>query len=259
MSKPSLFVALLAVTMLLSACGFPGLATPTSDVNLSVAQTLNAIASLAASAFPEATDTPEAPTSTPTITPTATSSIPMVQVSNGTNCRFGPGTVYDLLGVLQVGETTEVTARSSVPNYWIVNNPDRAGECWLWAQYATVSGDTSSLPLRTPPPTPTPLSPGSISGYAYIDGDNNDQRGDPADGTLTGAMIHLLEGPCPGGTELAMVESQSGTGYYEFSSVDPGDYCVTRDFTQQTLDPDWHDVTVDSGENVTEINFRYVP
>jgi hypothetical protein len=182
----------------------------------------------------------------------------MVIVSRATNCRFGPGTIYDLLGVLLVGETTEVTARSSAPNYWIVNNPDRAGECWLWAQYATVSGDTSVLPLRTPPPTPTP-SPGSISGYAYIDGDNNNQRGDPADGTLSGARIHLLEGPCPGGTELAMVESASGTGYYEFSSVDPGDYCVTRDFLQQTLDPDWHDVTVGSGEDVTEINFRYVP
>ena len=146
-----------------------------------------------------------------------------------------------------------------MPNYWIVNNPDRPGECWLWGQYASVSGDTSSLPVRTPPPTPTPLAPGSLSGYAYIDGDNNNQRGDPADGTLSGAIIHLLEGPCPGGTELATAESASPTGFYEFTSLDPGDYCVTRDFTQQTLDPDWHDVTVGSGESVTEINFRYVP
>ncbi|MGD8604406.1 MAG: hypothetical protein PVF49_07530 [Anaerolineales bacterium] len=259
MSKRPILIFLLPATLLLSACGFPGLATPTSDVNLAVTQTLEAINTLAASAFPQATDTPEAPTSTPTITPTATSSIPMVSVSQNTNCRFGPGTVYDLLGALLIGETTEVTARSSVPNYWVVSNPDRPGECWLWGQYASVTGDTSSLAVRTPPPTPTPLSPGTISGYAYIDGDNNNQRGDPADGTLSGARIHLLEGACPGGTELDMVESQSGTGYYEFINVDPGDYCVTRDFTQQTLDPDWYDVTVGSGETVTEINFRYVP
>jgi hypothetical protein len=259
MPKQSTLVLLLLSTLFFSACGFPGLATPTSGVNLSVTLTLDAIATLAASAFPEATDAPEESTPTATITPTSTSSIPLISVSRNTNCRVGPGTIYDLLGALLIGETTQVTARSSVPNYWIVLNPDRAGECWLWGQYASVTGDTSSLPVRTPPPTPTPLSPGSISGYAYIDGDNNNQRGDPADGTLSGAIIHLLEGPCPGGTELDTAESASPTGYYEFTSVDPGDYCVTRDFLQQTLDPDWHDVTVGSGEDVTEINFRYIP
>jgi hypothetical protein len=38
-----------------------------------------------------------------------------------------------------------------------VLNPDSPTQvCWLWAQYATVTGDWQSLPVATQPPTPTP-------------------------------------------------------------------------------------------------------
>ena len=41
-------------------------------------------------------------------------------------------------------------------NYWIINTPGSSGTCWLWGQYATISGDTGGLPEMIPPPTPTP-------------------------------------------------------------------------------------------------------
>ena len=47
-------------------------------------------------------------TATPTITYTPTSSIPMVTVSVGTNCREGPGKIYNLLDGLMVGEQAEI-------------------------------------------------------------------------------------------------------------------------------------------------------
>lgn len=104
------------------------------------------------------TDTPE-----PTITPTATITLtptpdkPMVSVSVDTNCRTGPGTVYDIVGALLVGETAEVVAMAADGGYWIIKNTRRGGECWLWSNYATVVGETSALPKYTPPPTPTPV------------------------------------------------------------------------------------------------------
>ena len=102
------------------------------------------------------TETPE-PTDTPTITPTPTPSVPMVSVSVNTNCRTGPGTVYDLVGGLLVGESAEIVALSSVSNYVIIELPDGSGrECWLWMQYGTQTGDTTGLPVLAPPPTPTP-------------------------------------------------------------------------------------------------------
>lgn len=102
------------------------------------------------------TNTPE-PTLTPTNTMTATPDIPRVNVSVDTNCRTGPSTKFDWVGALLVGETAELVGRSSEGDYWIIKTPDAGGNCWLWGQYATVSGQTAALPLYTPPPTPTPL------------------------------------------------------------------------------------------------------
>ena len=113
----------------------------------------------------EATTAPSVPEQSPTPPPaqaTATSSapeIPMVSVSINTNCRTGPSRSYDLRGALLVGETEEIVALSTVPNYLYITNPDRQGEfCYLWGEYSTVVGDTQALPKFTPLPSPTPTN-----------------------------------------------------------------------------------------------------
>ena len=95
-------------------------------------------------------------TLTPTITLTPTQEKPMVSVSVDTNCRTGPGKIYDYIGALLVGEMAEVVGQSMDGQYWIIKNPDQNGDCWLWTQYASVNGQTANLPRFTPPPTPTP-------------------------------------------------------------------------------------------------------
>jgi uncharacterized protein YgiM (DUF1202 family) len=117
------------------------------------------------------TDTPLfTPTSsnTPLPTYTFTPSTPMVSVSLETNCRTGPGTGYDAIGNgLQVGQTAEVLGRDSSGQFWIIRDPDNpAIICWLWGQYATVTGDWQSLPVMTPPPTPTPIPAFTVAFYA---------------------------------------------------------------------------------------------
>jgi hypothetical protein len=114
-----------------------------------------------ASASASATDTPipsETPTPTQTLSPTDTSTPgpPMISVSVDTNCRSGPGETYEVIGGLDVGEDAEVVARSMVGDYWVIKNPDYYGTCWLWAQYATIVGETDGLPLYQPPRTATP-------------------------------------------------------------------------------------------------------
>ncbi|HTP00843.1 MAG TPA: hypothetical protein VMJ64_05665 [Anaerolineales bacterium] len=94
---------------------------------------------------------------TPLPTSTFTPGFPIISVSTATNCRRGPGKVYDMVGGLMVGESAPVYARDPSGQYWYIRNPDIAnGFCWLWGEYATVSGPTSALPVFTPPPTPTP-------------------------------------------------------------------------------------------------------
>lgn len=84
---------------------------------------------------------------------TSTPLVPLISVSKDTNCRVGPGKAYDKVGGLMIGETAEVVGRDPTGRYWYIKNPDQTnGYCWLWTEYATVAGNTSVLPVYTPPP-----------------------------------------------------------------------------------------------------------
>lgn len=110
---------------------------------------------------PSATPVITTPVITLTSTPLVVTSpsAPMASVSENTSCRSGPGKAYDYIGALVVGEQAEVTGKHSATGYWIIKNPDHAGDCWLWGQYATIQGSTSNLPERVTPPVPTPALP----------------------------------------------------------------------------------------------------
>lgn len=95
-------------------------------------------------------------TITPTESLTPTLGVPMVHVSVDTNCRFGPGDVYEYQGALLVGEEVPVTGKLADESFWYIENPDAPPPfCWIWGMYATVIGDKSGIPILTPPPTPT--------------------------------------------------------------------------------------------------------
>ena len=96
-------------------------------------------------------------TLTPVVLVTSTSATALVSVTVATNCRTGPGIVYDRVGGLQAGEVAEVFGRNDASNYWYIRNPSRDGFCWLWGEYATVTGNFAVLPVFTPQPTPTPM------------------------------------------------------------------------------------------------------
>jgi len=137
-----------------------------------VAQTLAAIVTNT----PEFTPTPSlTPMPSLTYTPTIslTPNYPRVSVSVETNCRSGPGTVYDKLGVLRVGETAEVVGRDSGSGNWIIRLPSNpAIICWLWRNYATVVGETTAVPVFTIPPTPTQKftsTPEASFSVSYVD------------------------------------------------------------------------------------------
>jgi hypothetical protein len=126
----------------------------TYDAQTAVANSAAATLAAMVSNTPEFTFTPSL---TPTLTFTLTPNAPMVSVSVQTNCRSGPGSAYDIVGVFNVGQTSEIVGRSAATNYWIVKLPSNPTlTCTLWGQYATVVGDTSGLPVVNPPPTPTP-------------------------------------------------------------------------------------------------------
>jgi len=116
-------------------------------------------------------DTPTI-TLTPTIPQTGTPTTPVVSVSIDTNCRTGPGVVYDYLTGLLVGEKAEVVGKytSVSPTYWIIKKGSIT--CWLWGRYATVEGNTSTLPEMIPPPSPTPTFTATATATTVPSGPN---------------------------------------------------------------------------------------
>jgi len=183
MKRRSGFLSLSVVSLviILTACNIPIVKQPPGS-GISVddqAKTIVAltVAKITGGEAPQAQETPAAPiatntqqptdtteptmtptnTVTPTNTMTSTPETPRVSVSVDTNCRSGPAKIFDWLGALLVGETAEVVGKSSEGDYWIIKNPDAAGNCWLWGYYASVTGPTVALTIFTPPPTPTPL------------------------------------------------------------------------------------------------------
>jgi len=178
-------ILLSVAILLIVSAGCAPAGSPTSDssfISTAVAQTFvaglvqtSAAATLASMGQPPtATPTfaPELPTLTTTPIPVFTSTpsgVPQVSVSVNTNCRFGPGKAYDRIGSLLVGEVAEVLGRNPAGTYWYIRNPDATGSfCWLWGEYATVSGNTSTLPVYAPPASPTP-SPSFLVSYDDLD------------------------------------------------------------------------------------------
>lgn len=83
-----------------------------------------------------------------------------VSVSVPTNCRVGPGVEYPRVSALRPGEVAEVVGRHADRNYWVIRVPgSTTATCWLWGQYATVSGSTDALPVMSPPPVPATSTP----------------------------------------------------------------------------------------------------
>ncbi len=147
-----------ALLILLSACNMPlGARPPSSNLGATVATVAAQARAL------EAVQSPT-PAAMPVTGGTATPGAVQVSVNAPTNCRTGPSTEYSLVFVANPGMDYPVVGKYTASNYWIIVNP-AGGTCWLWGQYAGVTGNVGSLPEYMPPAvlalTATPQPAGS--------------------------------------------------------------------------------------------------
>ena len=161
MNRKNLILIIILIALTLTACGVPASNSqvePTTGPDLALTITAQALLLQAV------TQTALAPTTAPELTYTTTPVITetpskvIVTVSANTNCRSGPGVVYDIVGALTVGQQAEVIGKSSTTGYWIINNPNGLGTCWLWGEHATITGNSTDLQEYAVPPTITPLA-----------------------------------------------------------------------------------------------------
>lgn len=120
------------------------------EVNTPTMVTVTAVGDLAA-----ATVTPTSTPATPTPTvPTA----PTLKTITDLNVRSGPGLTYDLIGLLPVGSSAELTGRSEDQQWWQIRfAPAANGVGWVSSDPAYASTvNTGSVPVVPAPPSPTP-------------------------------------------------------------------------------------------------------
>jgi hypothetical protein len=103
---------------------------------------------------------PQQPTiSVPTVT--STSSGPKITVrldadQKQINVRSGPGTYYDKVGVLLIGQQAPAKGRSAGGEWILIDYPGiQGGLAWVYAPLVELTGGT--VPIVEPPPTPTPI------------------------------------------------------------------------------------------------------
>jgi SH3-like domain-containing protein len=112
------------------------------------------------SACAAATPTPTAipptqvlPTLPPTFTPTTAP--PLVELrakADVVNCRFGPGTVYELVNEMRKGQSARVAGRNESSTWWYVRDPGNPnGFCWVSRDVTEIEGEAERLPVQSAP------------------------------------------------------------------------------------------------------------
>ncbi len=133
----------------------------TSNLDIRVSRLETRVAS-SSSPTPRPTATRVRPTATrPKPTPTrirATDTpvpvVPFVTITRPMNLRRGPGTVYAIVRVADVGDRFDITGRNSQGSWWRI---DLEGEnAWVYAAFVTATNADRTQPVPTPPrPRPT--------------------------------------------------------------------------------------------------------
>ncbi len=92
-------------------------------------------------------------------TVTGTPAGPMAVVMSGNepqiNVRSGPGSLYEKVGVLLIGQAVPAKGRSPKGEWILIDYPGvPGGQAWVYALYVEIK-PPSQLPIVEPPPTPT--------------------------------------------------------------------------------------------------------
>lgn len=93
---------------------------------------------------------------TPSITPNPPTPTPVAVtlrvINELINCRFGPGTVYELVNEFSSGQTLRAVGRNESFTWWYVQDPGNPGGfCWVSADVTQPQSPTSEMQVAQSP------------------------------------------------------------------------------------------------------------
>jgi len=169
-----------------------------SSLSVAAAQVAAPTATASILQLPTATSTQiGGPTATPSRTPTITP-VTAQAIGTPTNLRAGPGLNFDIVGVLNAGDTVPIVGRSvQFPWFVVAWTEGPNGQAWVFDQLVQVLGDITTVPIVDAPAVPTT---------------------DPTQDAINGTATAVLQ--APGGPETATAQAFFlPTGVY---TVPPG-------------------------------------
>jgi hypothetical protein len=174
--RTKVLLSVLVLFSLLVSCNMPGGQLPATQAeppevervssNVDVVGTAVELTSaarlteIAGSVTPTFTVTPTL-TFTPTSTIVPTSSIPtqcnpQITASVNANVRSGPGTAYDVVGSLSLGQTATIVGRNDAYTWWYVDYPGiSGGHAWIAGSVVTSACVPSVVQVVAAPALPT--------------------------------------------------------------------------------------------------------
>lgn len=102
------------------------------------------------------------PTTRPPLTwtpsPTVFVCASSLTVQMNAHCRYGPGTVYDILTSLQAGVSAQIEGKNDnqPARWWWIQLPNSRAHCWISDTTVTTTGQPECVHIIPAPPTPTP-------------------------------------------------------------------------------------------------------
>ena len=81
--------------------------------------------------------------------------IAYLNVSQNSKCRRGPSQLYPEDSFVYTGDRVKIVGKNPNGGWWLIFNPKKSRNCWVWDGAGPVSGDTSQIPTVDPPPPPT--------------------------------------------------------------------------------------------------------
>ncbi|MBN2116617.1 MAG: SH3 domain-containing protein [Anaerolineales bacterium] len=150
---------------------------------------------------------PATPTFTPVPTATLTSDSaapvsgpcgPTVTATVNANVRSGPGTAYDAVGSLMLGQTATIVGRNDAYAWWYIAYPGvSGGHAWIAASVVTSACVPSVVQVVAAPPLPAEEPVAASSSDDSDDDDESDSDGGGSSAQPDLVAIGIQIGPLP--------------------------------------------------------------
>src|SRR5512133_2964806 len=141
--KPQILLPALVLVLSMLACNFP-VATPvvTETPTLELFSPTPSLPTVAPSQT-------SLPTNTPLPPPSSTPTVPAASPKDvNVNCRLGPGTAWLAISALVLGQSSQITGKSSDGSWWQIIDPLSSGrKCWVSASVVNAGGNLSGIPI----------------------------------------------------------------------------------------------------------------